>query len=678
MSRRLFQLPGRSRREGQAPAAGTLLTDQQHALIENELRLLERLADTLARYPAAEDDQAAVRRAAEHLTALFLLVVVGEFNAGKSAFINALVGSEVMPEGVTPTTSVINLLRYGLEPAETMQSDGVIVREYPAEFLDEITIVDTPGTNAIIREHEQLTQQFVPRSDMVLFVTSADRPFTESEREFMETIQDWGKKIIVIINKIDLLRDEAAIEQVTQFVSENIERLLGFSPELFPVSSLLAQQAKALGERNPDQRSRLWQSSRFAPLEEYIFTTLDQEGRIRLKLLSPLGVGERINGKYFQITEERLAVLRDDLATIDNIDRQLVAYQEDMRRQFAYHLTRVENIIARMLQRGDAFFEETIRLGRIFDLLNKDKIRGEFERQVVAGTEQQIDAVVDELIDWMVDQDLRIWKSVIDYIDRRRLTQYEEGLIGEVGGQFRYDRRALLESVAKRTQEEVDRYDLDAEANQLAESVRNAVATVAVAEAGAVGLGALVVAAASTIAVDVTGILAASVLAGLGLFVLPNKRRQAKRDFHIKAEELEQRLMQVLQEQFEHELARSMDRVRDAIAPYTRFVRSQYEHLEGMRGELTAVDNDMRALRHQIGDERVLPLGERTAQLSGSAEIWTPRSLAEPVPGEILEAELVERPLASVDDSDSDAESNPESDLDPDPASDDVSRPEDI
>ncbi|MDF3015193.1 MAG: Dynamin family protein, partial [Thermomicrobiales bacterium] len=469
---------------------GALLTSQEQQLIEDELALLERLSETLARYPAAEEDQNAVKRAAEHLIALFLLVIVGEFNAGKSAFINALVGAEVMPEGVTPTTSVINLLRYGPQSSVSMQADGVIVREYPAKFLDEITIVDTPGTNAIIREHEQLTQQFVPRSDMVLFVTSADRPFTESERAFMESIRDWGKKIVVVLNKIDLLRDENAIDEVTEFVRENIERLLGFTPEVFPVSSLLAQQAKALGERNPEERARLWEASRFGPLEEYIFTTLDEEGRIRLKLLSPLGVGERITEKYLRITDERLAVLRDDLATIDNIERQLIAYQEDMRRQFGYHLTRVENIIARMLQRGDAFFEETIRLGRVFDLLNKDKIRGEFERQVVAGTEQQIDAVVDELIDWMVDQDLKIWKSVTDYIDRRRLTQYEEGLIGEVGGQFRYDRRALLESVARRTQEEVERYDLDAEANQLAESVRNAVATVAVAEAGAVGLGA--------------------------------------------------------------------------------------------------------------------------------------------------------------------------------------------
>ena len=674
MSRRLFQLPGRARRDGQEPVAGALLTEQQHELVAEELALLARLEDILTRYPAAEEDRGAVHRAAEHLTALFLLVIVGEFNAGKSAFINALVGAEVMPEGVTPTTSVINLLRFGPEPTVTMLPDGVIVREYPAEFLDEITIVDTPGTNAIIREHEALTQQFVPRSDMVLFVTSADRPFTESERAFMESIRDWGKKIVVIINKVDLLRDAEGIAEVTDFVGENIERLLGLTPDIFPVSSLQAQQAKALGERNPEERAKLWAASGFGPLEEYIFTTLDEEGRIRLKLLSPLGVGERITEKYQQISEERLTVLRDDLATIDNIERQLEAYQEDMRRQFTYHLSRIENIIARMINRGDEFFEETIRLGRVFDLLNKDKIRGEFERQVVAGTEQQIDTVIDELIDWMVDQDLKIWKNVTDYIDRRRLTQYEEGLIGEVGGQFRYDRRALLESVAKRAQEEVDRYDMQAEANELANSVRNAVATVAVAEAGAVGLGALIVAAASTVAVDVTGILAASLLAGLGLFVLPNKRRQAKRDFHARSEELEERLIAVMREQFEHELARSMARVREAISPYTRFVRTQYEHLETMGAELTAADNDMRALRHRIGEEPSLSPGERTFTLPGLPEGWFRRGQDASGAGQIIDARVVETP----DEEKPPLPDGQERALPPGATPEDVTRPEDI
>jgi hypothetical protein len=177
--------------------------------------------------------------------------------------------------------------------------------------------------------------------------------------------------------------------------------------------------------------------------------------------------------------------------------------------------------------------------------------------------------------------------------------------------------------------------------------VRNAVATVAVAEAGAVGLGALVVAAASTVAVDVTGILAASLLAGLGLFVLPNKRRQAKRDFHAKAEELEQRLVEVMREQFEHELARSMDRVRDAISPYTRFVRSQYEHLEQMRAQLTAVDNDLRALRHRIGGEPRLAAGERAAALPGAAPAELPEAIDGPALDDVLDAELVERPRGS-------------------------------
>jgi hypothetical protein len=196
--------------------------------------------------------------------------------------------------------------------------------------------------------------------------------------------------------------------------------------------------------------------------------------------------------------------------------------------------------------------------------------------------------------------------------------------------------------------------------------VRNAVATVAVAEAGAVGLGALVVAAASTVAVDVTGILAASLLAGLGLFVLPNKRRQAKRDFHAKAEELEQRLIEVMREQFEHELARSIDRVRETISPYTRFVRTQFDHLEQMRAQLKAVDDDLRALRHRIGGEPRLAPGERAAALPGAGAAELPRAIDGPALDDILDAELVERPLKSDDGVRAGDDA------------DDISRPEDI
>jgi uncharacterized protein YlxW (UPF0749 family) len=191
-------------------------------------------------------------------------------------------------------------------------------------------------------------------------------------------------------------------------------------------------------------------------------------------------------------------------------------------------------------------------------------------------------------------------------------------MIGEVGGTFRYDRRALLESVSKRAQEEVERYDPEQSAHDLSISVRQAVAQVAVAEAGAVGLGAIIVAAASTVAVDVTGILAASLVAGLGLFILPRKRKQSRNEFRRRSEELEKRLVEVMSEQFDHELARSVTRIREAIAPYTRFVRTEQEKLTRIDTNLTSVRNDLRALRHRIGEPDKLNAATAAALPAGA------------------------------------------------------------
>src|SRR6185295_10901894 len=167
-------------------------------LAENR-RLLHDLQQVLARFDASADDQETLKRSALQLDELFLLVVAGEFNAGKSAFINALLGSSVLEEGPTPTTTRIHILKHGPEVRRTPAGDALDIVTAPLELLREINIVDTPGTNAIHRDHEAITREFVPRSDLVLFVTSADRPFTESERAFLEGIRDCGKKIVLVV-----------------------------------------------------------------------------------------------------------------------------------------------------------------------------------------------------------------------------------------------------------------------------------------------------------------------------------------------------------------------------------------------------------------------------------------------------------------------------------------------
>jgi small GTP-binding protein len=570
----------------------TILTPKQEELLKQERQWLADLQVVLAKLGVSTEDQTTLSRSIQQLDELFLLVVVGEFNAGKSAFINALLGQTLLKEGVTPTTSEINILRYGETRQRQVSEARLHIFNEPVEILRQINIVDTPGTNAVIREHQAITEDFVPRSDLVLFITSADRPFTESERGFLSQIKEWGKKVVLVINKVDIFESEADLKQVIEFVRQNGTMLLGVVPDIFPVSARLALRAK---QGEPEK----WAASGFESLERYIHDTLDEGSRLRLKFLNPLGVGDRLVNKYTEITANRLTLLSDDVETLDNLERQLGIYRQDMGRDFNFRLADIENILYDMEKRGNAYFDETMRVARIFDLLNKERIRRGFEQQVVADTPQAIEQKVTELIDWLVNSDLRQWQRVMDYMDKRK-HEYEDRMVGDVGGSFRYDRDHLVESVGKAAQRVVEMYDTSEEAHKMATNAQMAVAGTAFAEASAIGLGALVVALATTVAADVTGILAASVMAALGLFVIPARRQAAKKDLGERVAGLRVQLISALTGQFEKEMQQSLQRINEAIAPYTRFVRSERDKLQQTRSELNEAQKVQSRLRAEI------------------------------------------------------------------------------
>lgn len=576
----------------------TLLNDNQADILRAERILLEDLRATIVRLDALPDDERRLTLALRQLEELFLLVVVGEFNAGKSAFINALLGQRLLPEGVTPTTSRINVIRYGSTQTETIREEDVVILALPVDWLAEINIVDTPGTNAVIQRHQEITEEFVPRSDLVLFVTSADRPFSESERAFLMRVRDWGKKVVMVINKIDIFDNEADIDQVCQFVADNGQTLLGVRPQIFPVSARLALKAKTV---TGVERSALWQASRFGPLEEFILGTLDQRERVRLKLENPLGVAARLQEKYLLTTQDRLGLLSEDFKTLDAIESQLTVYETDMQRDFAYQLSHVDNTLYEMSGRGMEFIDNTIRLTRVFDLMNSSKIRAEFEEQVMADTVSRIERQVSDLIDWVVERDYREWQAIMEYLNRRA-ELHQDRLIGQLGTQFEYNRRELLNSVGQAAQEAVAGYDRSGEARKLADSVQKAVAQTAVAEVGAIGLGAILIALLHTTVADVTGLLAAGTVAALGLYILPARRRRARTELRDAIDALRAQLHEALSTEFERELGLSLQRIRDAIAPYTRFVRGERDKLTTLEGSLVSSGHTISALRHRVQD----------------------------------------------------------------------------
>ena len=581
------------------PRTRVVLQERQRALLQHERQLAQEVQACLAGFEGADAHAAMLQQVTQALDELFLLVIVGEFNAGKSAVINALLHADVMEEGVIPTTSKVTVLRYGEQEQGVSKERAQLEVLYPAEFLRDISIVDTPGTNAVLREHERLTEDFVPRSDLILFVTSADRPFTESERAFMERIRAWGKKVVIVLNKVDLLPTAEALDAIMSFVRDSCKRLLGFQPEIFPISALQAQQSfSAIGHDAID----LWDGSRFAALENYLFSTLDEKERVRLKLLSPLGVMQRLLDEGRSAVEQRATLLAEDARTVENIEQQLQLYQADMEENFTHRLGEIENIVLEMRERGDRFFDETIRFGRIFDLIQSQRIRAAFDSTVIGDSGQHIDETVQELIDWLVEHEHRLWQDIMEYLERRRQVsaRRDEEMVGSVSRQFDYNRRTLLQSVARAASNVVKTYDEKAEAATLSQELRSAVTLAATASIGGVGLGAAIVALVGTLAADVTGILAGSVLLALGLYVIPAQRSRAKRGFNEKMNELRTRLHDAMNDQFNKEINHSLERVRDALAPYTRFVRAEQQKADETQARVDHLNAEIIDMQREI------------------------------------------------------------------------------
>ena len=573
-----------------------ILSAEQQLLLKQTRETLGDIRDTLAESGANKSDRDALADSVRQLDELFLLVVAGEFNAGKSTFINALLGKpNLLQEGVTPTTSQIYLLKHGENEEQAPREKGVWVITSPVELLRNINIVDTPGTNAILREHETLTADFIPRSDLVLFLTSADRPFSESERAFLSRIKEWGKKIVLVVNKVDMLDEEAGeLSKVLEFVTQSARTLVGDIAAVYPVSARLALKAKT-GQPN------LWEQSGFEPLEQFIAQTLDDIGRFRLKLLNPLGVGVKLVRKQLAAMQGDWDLLETDAQLLNDIEAQMQFFQDDMERNFEARLSEVNNLLYEMERRGDQFFDETIRIGRVPDLLKKQYLEEAFEREVVGETPQLLEDRISELVDWMVEQDLRQWTAVSDHLSRRR-QEVDHRLVGQAGpreGTLAYDRQRLIDSIGKSTRKTIKGYDKEREAERIVSTAREAVMGLTASGVGA-GLGLALVIATTAPWIDFTGVLAGLSAVTLGLFVFPTRRRKAKKELETAVEEMRHDLVANLREQFDREMRRSLQRIDDTVSPFSRFVRSERGKIEDQRNNLIEQEAHLLGLQQQV------------------------------------------------------------------------------
>ena len=183
----------------------------------------------------------------------------------------------------------------------------------------------------------------------------------------------------------------------------------------------------------------------------------------------------------------------------------------------------------------------------------------------------------------------------------RRRTAVADGLVGQVSTDFDMRRQALLDSVTQSAQTVVNSYDAEAESRELGNAVESSVAQTALVEVGALGLGTAITMLISSSVVDVTGVLFAGVIAIVGFFIIPYKRQQAKSRFRDKIETIRQNLSRVLTTQFNSEADRTLNRLKEGVAPYFRFVRGEKEKLASVEQAMEKSNEQLKRLQSRVG-----------------------------------------------------------------------------
>jgi len=183
------------------------------------------------------------------------VAVLGQFKAGKTSFINSLIGTSVLPVGVIPITTVITRItrvRYGIRERVTVRFlDGkqleirlgeiedfiseaknsanrknvaIVDIEFPVgEHYHGLRLVDTPGLGSAHKYTTVTSEEWLPKVGAAIVAISSDRPLSESDLRLIQELMKYTPEIILLLTKVDLLTPDQQNE-VIRFLNETVQQ----------------------------------------------------------------------------------------------------------------------------------------------------------------------------------------------------------------------------------------------------------------------------------------------------------------------------------------------------------------------------------------------------------------------------------------------------------------------
>jgi GTPase SAR1 family protein len=521
-----------------------------------------------------------------------LIVVVGEVKSGKSSLLNALFAQEFAKVDVLPATDRIYIFRHGTEEKSVDVSPRLTERYLPVAFLRDFNVVDTPGTNTMVAEHQSITENFLPRADVVLFIFSVVNPWTQSAWDLLGFVQKkWLKSVVFVLQQADL-RDPAEVDIIQRHLQDTAMRKLGFVPRIFAVSARNALLARTTGL----DKERLWRDSKFGPLEEQINSIVTEAGGRTLKLRSACQSGQLMLDELTGELQASLAVIARDEAKLERVELFLQTRKDQTLRQVGGLLRGVEQACRDGAAEGARLLSEKLSFSQTWKiLLGRTRWQREFQSEIETKLQQSVQQQVENAVQ-LLETDLRsLWPQLHDII--------EQQLISELKSQIPYtlpdfarQRRELLQSIQLALSDRVSGKTIEEHLGRLfSETSARLRLPAGVAAAG--GIAAAVAAMTSAAVADVTGMLAASA-AIVGAIVAVRQRRKILRVYEQEMEAKGCELMQTIEQQLKHAAElfyKDISAAFQSLAVFCVTQRQTYEPLLNRAKELQQTFNSLKS-----------------------------------------------------------------------------------
>ena len=560
--------------------------------LETALGKLLRLATEMRRDSATLDTlQALLKDVREPL----LFVVVGEVKAGKSSLLNALFGQPFAKVDVLPATDRVYIFRHGAEDKSVQVSPQVTERYLPIKFLEDFNVVDTPGTNTMVAEHQTITEGFIPRADVVLFVFSVTNPWSQSGWQLLDLVQKkWLKNVVFVLQQSDL-RDSAEIEIIHRHLQDTATRKLGFAPPIFPVSARKALLAKTTAVA----KEELWRESGFGPLEEQINRMVTESGVRFIKLQSTASTAGVIMNEIADEIHGSMETIARDEKHLGRVSEFLQVRKDQTLRQVAGFLRGVEQACRECARYGTQLLEEKLSFWKTWRLIwSREQWQHDFQTEVEAKLRQTVEPQVENAVQ-LLEMDLRsLWPQLQDAIEVQFVSEGKNRVTKTIPD-FARQRRELLQSIELTL---VERVAGQAVEEQLARMFRETAAWLrlpaGIAAAG--GIITVIVAMSSASIADVTGILAASA-AIFGTIVAFTQRRKILSAYDREMEKKRGELVNAIEQQMRHTIDLFYKEIGVAFEPLAAFCVSERKRYEPLLEQADALKKSLSGLNPRLG-----------------------------------------------------------------------------